>query len=56
MNSRNFDFSELAAYLDTLPSRGGWPGNDILVMFNGEPGDILRRTFFRVLDAHDFLK
>lgn len=37
MNSRNFDFSELAAYLDTLPSRGGWPGNDILVMFNGEP-------------------
>ena len=31
------DFSELAAYLDALPSRGGWPGNDILVMFNGEP-------------------
>ena len=37
MNTRNFDFSELAAYLDTLPSLGAWPGNDCLVMLNGEP-------------------
>ena len=37
MDSRKFDFSALAAFLDTLPSRGGWPGNDILVMFKGEP-------------------
>ncbi len=37
MNSRQFDFSELATFLDALPSRGGWPGNDILVMFEGEP-------------------
>ena len=37
MNTVKLDFSELAAYLDTLPSRGGWPGNDILVMFKGEP-------------------
>ncbi len=37
MNSAKLDFSELAAFLDTLPSRGGWPGNDILVMFKGEP-------------------
>ena len=37
MNASKFDFSELAAYLDQLPSLGGWPGNDILVMFKGEP-------------------
>ena len=37
MNSAKFDFSELAAYLDQLPSLGGWPGNDLLVMFKGEP-------------------
>ena len=37
MNSLKFDFSELATFLDTLPSRGGWPGNDILVMFKGKP-------------------
>ncbi len=37
MNASKIDFSELAAYLDQLPSLGGWPGNDILVMFKGEP-------------------
>ena len=34
---RKLDFCELARYLDSLPSLGGWPGNDILVMFKGEP-------------------
>ncbi len=32
-----FDFTELAHYLDTLPSLGGWPGNDCFVLLNGEP-------------------
>ncbi len=31
------DFSELARFLDSLPSRGGWPGNDCLVLLHGEP-------------------
>ena len=31
------DFTELAQFLDLLPSLGGWPGNDCLVVFNGEP-------------------
>ena len=37
MISSKLDFSDLARYLDTLPARGGWPGNDCLVMLNGEP-------------------
>jgi CubicO group peptidase (beta-lactamase class C family) len=31
------DFTNLANYLDSLPSLGGWPGSDCLVMLNGEP-------------------
>ena len=31
------DFSELARFLDEFPARGGWPGNDCLVMLDGEP-------------------
>lgn len=31
------DFTELAQYLDALPSLGGWPGNDCLIMLHGEP-------------------
>ncbi len=31
------DFSKVERHLDSLPVRGGWPGNDCLVMFHGEP-------------------
>ena len=37
MNNKKPDFSELSLFLDALPSRGGWPGNDCLVMLDGEP-------------------
>ncbi len=37
MNEFTPDFSELAKFLDAMPSRGGWPGNDCLVMWRGEP-------------------
>ena len=37
MDNARYDFTELAHYLDTLPARGYWPGNDCLVMLGGEP-------------------
>ena len=37
MNASKPDFTKLAQYLDVLPSIGFWPGNDCLVMLNGEP-------------------
>ena len=37
MNIHTPDFTELARFLDELPSLGGWPGNDCLVLWHGEP-------------------
>jgi hypothetical protein len=37
MKTSKFGFAELARFLDSLPSLGGWPGNDCLVMLHGEP-------------------
>ena len=37
MTSSLPDFTELTQVLDTLPSMGGWPGSDCLVLWHGEP-------------------
>ncbi|MBR1609594.1 MAG: beta-lactamase family protein [Kiritimatiellae bacterium] len=50
MNTRHPDFSGLARFLDALPERGGWPGNDCLVMVHGEPA-FRHQAGFSDLDA-----
>ena len=37
MKTSKPDFAELARFLDSLPVLGGWPGNDCLVLWHGEP-------------------